>query len=154
MPIDRTTRVFFDAACLIAAAGSATGGSSYLLSLCEQGFLTGSVSDLVLREAARNIRDKLPGPALQRFDHLRTHVPLQMVHVSSQAQQAYAQTVNAKDVHVLAAAMLASAQFLVTLDGPFAREVNRANLFALALTPAEFIRTILPQHPDYDALGR
>jgi hypothetical protein len=39
MTIDQTTPIFFDASCLIAAAGSPTGGSGFLLSLCEKGHL-------------------------------------------------------------------------------------------------------------------
>jgi hypothetical protein len=43
MVIDRDTLLFFDASCLLAAAGSSTGGSAFLLSVCIRGFLKAAV---------------------------------------------------------------------------------------------------------------
>lgn len=55
MTIDRSTLLFFDASCLIAAAGSPTGGSAFLLSMCAAGFLRGAVSEAVLVEIERHV---------------------------------------------------------------------------------------------------
>lgn len=54
MNIDRNTLLFFDASCLIAAAGSPTGGSGFLLALCARGLLRAACSQPVLVEAERN----------------------------------------------------------------------------------------------------
>jgi hypothetical protein len=59
MTIDRNTLLFFDSTCLIAAAGSPSGGSGFLLSLCARGFLKTAVSQPVLLEAQRNIQENL-----------------------------------------------------------------------------------------------
>ncbi|MEJ2354093.1 MAG: hypothetical protein P8Y03_30320, partial [Anaerolineales bacterium] len=59
MTIDRDTLLFFDASCLIAAAGSPSGGSGLLLSLCAREYLRASVSQAILLEAERNIQAKL-----------------------------------------------------------------------------------------------
>src|SRR3712207_3206090 len=67
MVIDQTTLLFFDSSCLIAAAGSPTGGSSFLLALCARGFLRGAVSHAVLAEAEGNILTNLKPPALTRY---------------------------------------------------------------------------------------
>jgi hypothetical protein len=60
--------------------------------------------------------------------------------------------VNAKDVHVLAAASIAGSRFLVTHDRPLIEEVNRVVASLEALTPGDFIQRILPQHPDYASM--
>jgi hypothetical protein len=57
--IDADTHVFFDASCLIAAAGNPTGGFGFLLSLCARGLFKAAISQPVLFEAQRNIQTKL-----------------------------------------------------------------------------------------------
>jgi hypothetical protein len=66
MTFDAETRLFFDASCLIAAAGSPSGGSGFVLSLCQRSLLRGAISPPVLIEARRNVRDKLGPEALER----------------------------------------------------------------------------------------
>ena len=56
MTVDHKTLLFFDASCLIAAAGSPAGGSSLLFSLCARRLLRGVVSQAVLLEAEGNIQ--------------------------------------------------------------------------------------------------
>jgi hypothetical protein len=72
MRIDRQTLVFFDASCLIAAAGSPSGGAGspsggagFLVSVCASGFLRAAVSRPVLFEAERNVLAKLRPEVLQ-----------------------------------------------------------------------------------------
>jgi len=50
---------------------------------------------------------------------------------------------------VLAAALELHVPFLLTLDKEFISEVNEANVGVQALTPGEFIKTIIPQHRDF-----
>jgi hypothetical protein len=76
MAIDRSTALFFDASCLVAAAGSASGGSSFLLSLCRRDFFAGVVSDPVLMEAERNVEGKLPTAATYRYQEVLRTTPL------------------------------------------------------------------------------
>ena len=59
MTLTRDSLLFFDATCLIAAAGSPSGGSGFLLSVCQSGFLNAFSSRSVLVEAERNITAKL-----------------------------------------------------------------------------------------------
>ena len=63
MTLTRDSLLFFDATCLIAAAGSPTGGSGFLLSVCQAGFLKACSAPSVLLEAERNISAKLPPAA-------------------------------------------------------------------------------------------
>ena len=116
MDCDRATRLFFDATCVVAAAGSPTGGSSFLLTLCLRGLLVVIVSRPVLIEARRNIEAKLPRPALDRYRALRRRVLRSLVPVAVPlAQRRYGALVSSKDAHVLAAALEAGAAALITL---------------------------------------
>ena len=89
MTIGRETLLFFDAACLIAASGSPSGGSSLLLSVCAHGYLGGAASQPVLLEAERNIRVKLGAGALARFYRILQETPLQMVAVPDEGGRRY-----------------------------------------------------------------
>jgi predicted nucleic acid-binding protein len=150
MPIDHQTLLFFDAACLIAAAGSPTGGSGFLLPLCARHLLRGAVSQPVLLEAERNVREKLGPEALERYHRLLVLTPLAVIPLPPQAQLVRcASLVGEKDAHVLAAASAAAAPFLVTLDRPLAERINLAELGLRALAPGDFITMELPSHPDY-----
>lgn len=114
MTIDRTTQLFFDASCLIAAAGSPTGGSGFLLSLCRKEHLQAVVSIYVLAEASRNIQSNLKPTAWINYQVLLATVPFVMAPVPSPFPSY--PPVNAKDVHVVAAATAAGVAYLLTLD--------------------------------------
>jgi predicted nucleic acid-binding protein len=150
MECDRSTRLFFDATCLVAAAGSPAGGSSFLLSLCQRGLLVAIVSRPVLIEARRNIAAKLPSLALDRYMELRRTVLRTLVPISvSLAKESYGNFVTEKDAHVLAAALEAGARVLITLDRPLAQRVNEGHFGIAAMSPGDFIKSALPNHPDY-----
>ena len=129
MRIDRTTLLFFDASCLIAAAGSSTGGSAFLLSLCSRNLLRGAVSQAVLLEAERNIRAKLGSQALAAYHGLLQVVPLVLASVPRVPTRAtWLQVVNGKDAHVVASALAVKAPFVLTLDRGLVEQVNQAGL--------------------------
>ena len=149
MRVDRHSLLFFDAACLIAAAGSDSGGSGFLLQLCQRGLLRAAVSPIVLWEAESNIATKLPPPAMAGFRRLIMATPFVVVPPPPAAEIRHFQSlVNPKGAHVVAAAMAANAPYLLSLDQPFLREVEAASLMLRGLTPGAFITTILPEHPD------
>jgi predicted nucleic acid-binding protein len=150
MALTRQTPLFIDASCLIAAAGSPTGGSGFLLSLCPRGVLTGIVSPAALAEAERNIADKLPPEAWGRYQWMLAHVPLVLVPVPPpEAVRRWEDAVTPKDAHVFAAALAAGADYLLTLDRPLQERVNATGQSLRAVSPGEFIREVLPQHVDY-----
>lgn len=150
MSIDENTLLFFDASCLIAAAGSPTGGSGFLLSLCGREFLGGTVSQLVLLEAEHNIQAKLGPQVLGQYHHLLQIIPLTVAPVPMpNPGEPWLKHVNAKDVHVIAAALAVGADYLLTLDQKLRAEVDAASLPLDALTPGDFIRNVLPTHEDY-----
>jgi predicted nucleic acid-binding protein len=150
MNIDRNTSLFFDASCLIAAAGSPSGGSGFLLSLCARRTLKGVVSRPVLLEAQRNIQAKLGNEAINTFYRLLVVVPFTLAPIPTKSDlEKFENIVSAKDAHVVAVAVAINAPFLITLDKRLALQVNQAILTVKGLSPGEFIKVVLPNHPDY-----
>lgn len=150
MIVDQDTLLFFDASCLIAAAGSPSGGSGFLLSLCARGLLQGVVSQPVLLEAERNIAGKLGIEVLNTFHRLIVLTPMTVVPTPSKSERrSYQAVVGEKDDHVVAASVAAKAAFLLTLDKRLEARVNDANLPIRAISPGEFMKTVLPSHVDY-----
>ena len=150
MIVDNTTLLFFDASCLIAAAGSPSGGSGFLLSLCGRDLLQAAVSQPVLLEAERNIAAKLGPVALETYHRLVVVTPMTIVSLPPPAEQRqYRDIAGEKDEHVVAAAIVGEADFLLTLDKKLEERVNAANLPIRALSPGDFIKTVLVQHIEY-----
>lgn len=147
MTIVRTTLLFFDASCLIAAAGSPTGGSGFLLSLCTKGYLQAAISTSVLTEAARNVQARMKTDVWGNYQVLLTTIPFVMASVPTPLPAL--PPVNAKDVHVAAAAGAVKADYLLTLDKGLLAEASQAHVSFLALTPGDFIKTVLPTHVEY-----
>lgn len=143
-----STRVFFDASCLIAAAASPNGGSGFLWSLCARGFLRAVVSQAVLTEAESNLSRKFPVEALIRH-HAQRHAAAPVVAAIPRLDVTPRRYpgINAKDEHVMAAAIAGDAPFILTLDRALELEINDARLGIQAMTPGEFITVCLPRHP-------
>ncbi len=151
--IDRTTRVFFDASCLIAAAASPTGGSGFLWSLVEQRQLRAVVSQAILIEVETNLARKFtPAMLVRHRAQLVAGAPeLAAIPRLDVSPRRYP-SVNAKDEHVVVAALASGAPFILTLDRPLEAEINGARLSVLALSPGDFIATRLPSHPSFATL--
>ena len=114
-------RVFLDATCWIAAAGSPSGGSSALLELSSLGsfrIVTVTVTvNHVLIETERNIRDKMTDVAFDRYMAVFSAVRPDVADNLMQDEWAHwLPLVPEKDCHVLAGAVKAKADALVSLD--------------------------------------
>jgi predicted nucleic acid-binding protein len=153
MVINQTTLLFFDSSCLIAAAGSPTGGSSLLLAICARGFLKGAVSHAVLAEAEGNILTNLSPLALTRYRREILAIPYVFAPVpSTPERETVAPITGEKDAHVAASALSVGAHFLITLDKRLAHRINESELALYTLSPGEFITTELPTHPVYRSI--
>lgn len=153
MSVSRRTLLFFDASCLNAAAGSPAGGSGFLLDCCRRGFPRGAVSQPVLIEVERNVSRQLGQTALDTYHTLLALTPLTIVPIlPTTGRSVYAALVGEKDEHVLAATLAADADFLITLDKRLAAQVNEAGLDVTALSPGDFIKTVLPDHEEYRSI--
>src|SRR4051794_16307629 len=153
MTINEKSLLFFDSSCLIAAAGSPTGGSSLLLASCARGFLKGAVSHAVLSEAEGNILSNLQPPALSRYRQEILAIPLTVAPIPSTPERKTAAPITGeKDAHVLASALHVGAEYLITLDKQLANRIREAQLSVAALSPGEVITTRLPMHPAYRSI--
>lgn len=153
MKIDHSTLLFFDASCLIAAAGSPSGGSSFLSSICARGPLKAAVSQPVLLEAERNILSKLGPEAFDAYYRLIALTPFVLVPLPPRdRRRVYGELVGEKDEHVVTAALEVRAPFLLTLDKGLEARVNAADLPVHALSPGVFIKTVLPYHAGYPSV--
>lgn len=150
MIVTRGSLVFFDTSCLIAATGSPSGGSAFVLSLCGRRLLRGAVSLPVLLEAEGNIARKLGDDASARFTRLLAESSLIIAPVpDAAAREPYRALAGEKDDHVVAAAVAVQAPYLMTLDRRLRDGVNDAELPVRAYTPGDFITGVLPAHESF-----
>jgi predicted nucleic acid-binding protein len=132
-------RVFADANVLIAGAGSRSGASQAVLMLAEVGLFKLVVCRQVLDEAERNIRHKLPN-ALKVFAELMAVLALEIIEDPEPAAwQEWQDVIETKDAPILAAAVSAQVDRLLTLNTKdFTAEVAAQSGLVIQ-TPAQFI---------------
>jgi predicted nucleic acid-binding protein len=152
MTLTHDSLLFFDATCLIAAAGSPNGGSGFLFSVCQAGFLMACSSPSVLVEAERNLAAKLPPAALTTYHLQLATTPIILVSTPPRRTIEQHDSFFGKDAHVVASALAAQDPYLLTLDKRLIQRVQQVGIGLTALTPGEFIQTILPTHPDFSRI--
>ena len=74
-------RVFLDASCWVAAAGSPEGGSAMIIRLSQAGFVKILATRRILLEAERNVGEKMGEEALSRFHRLFLEADMELVYV-------------------------------------------------------------------------
>jgi predicted nucleic acid-binding protein len=147
--VDRSTLVFFDASCIVAASASPNGGSGFVLSLCRRRLIRGAISDPVLEEVERNLASNFAPYVTGAYRRLMLTVPLTIATVIGEdATEFWSAYVGEKDAHVVAAAESVGATFLLTLDKGLAAGTGHSSRPIRALSPGEFINTHLVNHPE------
>jgi predicted nucleic acid-binding protein len=137
-----TPKLFVDASVFIAAAASPTGGSAAVLKLGQRRRVRLFGSRLVLIEAERNIRLKLPQEILRQFYIQIGSIDLKLVKPPNADEITAARAIVAeKDAHVLAAAVKGRVNVLVTLDRKhlLTDTVRRASPIPIQ-TPGDFLQ--------------
>ena len=157
MKINRQTTLFFDASVLVAGSHSPNGGSALLLAACGAGCFAAQTTAAVLLESANVLEEDFPRESLRRFYRLLVEIRWQFLPVQpAEVLAQYGQYIEAKDVHVLAAAVEGKSQFLLTLDRRHilaaVEAVKRAGLPITILRPGDFIQEYYPRHEDYPRL--
>ena len=158
MDIGRHTPLFFDASVLVAGAHSPQGGSALLLEACKARGFRAQTTFVILLEALHALRG-FPQRSRRRFRQLLVEVNWELLVVPPAATlERYRRYVDARDVHVLAAAVEGKAPFLLTLDRrhllPAAGPVREAGLPITVFTPGDFIQRYYSQHQAYRNLPR
>lgn len=135
-------RIFVDANVLMAGADSRSGASNAILQLAEVGLFHLVVSRQVLDEAERNVRKKLPR-ALANFAAVLAQLPLEIIpDPDDDACLRWAAIIERKDTPILAAALLAGVDRLVTLNTKdFTPAVAQATGLVIQ-TPGDFMQNI------------
>ena len=135
-------RIFADASVLIAGAGSRQGASRAVLKMAEIGLFKLLVSRQILDECDRNLRKKLPAAWPIFVELLATIVPEILPDPSPEESAQWETIIEAKDAPILAAAVLANADRLLTLNTKdFTPEVAvRSGL--IVQTPGVFVQEI------------
>ena len=135
-------RIFVDANVLIAGADSRSGASNAVLQLAEVGLFRLVVSRQVLDEAERNVRKKLPR-ALPNLVALLAQLPFEIVSDPADADcLRWVDVIELKDTPILAAAVLAKVDRMVTLNTKdFTPEVAQASGLSIQ-TPSALIQDL------------
>jgi putative PIN family toxin of toxin-antitoxin system len=136
-----TPRVFVDTSALLAGLASPNGASNMILALAEAGIVALVVSEEVLVEAERNLQERLPR-AIAEYRRFLTSCPLEKIAASSVGDVAGArEIIHPKDAPILAAAMAAEVDYLVTLDREhFIDDPEVAHKSGLRIgTPGDFL---------------
>ncbi|NQT67255.1 MAG: PIN domain-containing protein [Actinobacteria bacterium] len=138
-------KVFLDASIFVAAAGSASGGSSLILEVCRGLLFSAVTTRRILLEARRNIRKKLSSEAVLRFyKEIAKLNPEIIGPPAKESLSKYDDIISLKDRHVLSSALESKTAFLITLDRKhFQTEtIRQANLSIIIMTPKEFLELV------------
>lgn len=154
MSLSRTSSLFFDASCLILAANTAQGGSAFLLAVCGRRFLQAVTSPDAVAEAERNLLAKFPSAAFTRLQTVLQTSGFVFVDPPSPSAIDQYESMFVEDAHIVAAAMAANADYLISVDKPLLARVADTGLSLTALSPGAFLQSVFPAHPDYAAIRR
>src|SRR5439155_22725976 len=103
----------------------------------------------VLAEAERNLSKSRSVEVFLTFRRLVDSTPFLIAPTPVETEVLRFQPVFFEDDHVVAAAIAAKAEFLITLDKPLQRRVRQAELALTAISPGDFLQQVLPEHVDY-----
>lgn len=135
--------IFLDTSVLLAFSRSKTGGSAYILELCEKGLLKGHVSKKVIVESRKNALEDMGKDAVHALEFVFKQGFLTIVPESTKEELEKARRAfdNPKDAPIIAAAKQAPyIEYILTLDNGFFKQ----NVLAYArpleiLKPRDFI---------------
>jgi predicted nucleic acid-binding protein len=131
-------RVFLDADALIAGSASTTGAAHAILQLGELGLIQLISSAQARREVERNLLAKLPA-ALPAFRLLSQAALTWVEDPTPEEAEPFAELAHPKDVPILAAAVRAGCESLVTFN---VRDYHPAPGSILVETPGQFLRRL------------
>ena len=134
-------KVFFDTSVILAACKSKSGGSSFILMLCRKGKIKGCISRYVVYEIKKS-SSILSQQEKQRLNFLILQCKLEITEdPPKKIVEKYYSIINKKDAPILASAISANTDYLVTLNSKhFMRpELKIAVKSMKIVTPKDFI---------------
>jgi predicted nucleic acid-binding protein len=147
--VSRRWRVFLDTSAFIAGIISPTGAAREVLRLCEAGVVEPMISRQALTEADRNLSEKLPA-LIPDFRHWIHQLSPTLVKDPSRKDIARAaRFIHAKDAPILAAAMNAEVDYLITWNTRHFHKSSVMNAVRFKImTPGEFLEEFRRSLPD------
>ncbi len=143
MPPNPKPRVFLDSNVIFSGMYSSAGAPGVILERFIEGKLSVVISQQVLDEVVRTIKEKLPEalPALRRL--LMSAPPEITKDPAPEEVTRWAETVHIEDARILAAAIAAQPDYMVTGDRHFLEDPGIAQKSGLhILTPAQLLQRI------------
>jgi predicted nucleic acid-binding protein len=147
-------RLFLDACILVTAANSPEGGSARLLQLAAEGKVRLIATRRVLHEAKGNIITLLGRPLWAWF--VRTIGPLRLSLADSPTRtekSEWSKVTHEKDAHILAGAIKAKADILISLDRRHVLKPSVQEAFPIPImSPGDFLQKfglVEPLPPDH-----
>ena len=138
----RHWQVFIDTSALIAGILSPTGAAHEVLRLCETHVVQAVMSRQVLVEADRNLADKLPAIMPEYRAFLKHLAPRIVADPPRTAVELAKELIHHNDAPILAAALLANVDYLVTWNTRhFQKKAVRDAAPFPIVTPGEFLET-------------
>lgn len=131
-------RVFIDSSVIIAGLASDRGGAHEVLVLAELKVIIPYISEDVVTEVLRNVQKKLPG-ALEQYYLLFKTLPFIIVDFDNEALESAKKTTNEKDAPILAAAISANVDWLLSLDKHFLLEKWAGKVNFQVCSPGTFL---------------
>lgn len=134
--------LFLDACILVTAANSPEGGSARLLQLAAEKKVRLIATNQVLQEARKNIIELLGKPLWTWFLRTISSIALLLVEDPTQKEEAaWKKLTHEKDAHVLAGAVKAKADILISLDRRHILKPSVQEAFPIPiLSPGEFLQ--------------
>jgi len=134
-------KVFLDTSALIAGIASSKGAARAVLQLAEIGLIDVFVSRQVIVEADRNIEDKLPEMLNEYRKFMEFLAPVLIDDPPQREIKRFLTLIHPDDAPILAAAVNAAADFLVTWDRKhFIGKNIHVHSSLKIVTPGEFLR--------------
>lgn len=133
-------RVFLDSSVIIAGINSNTGASQVILALSQKKKIAIYVSQIVINEAIRNIKKKLPENILLKFYKYLAVSNFEKIDFQKEEEVTkYANITVEKDIHVIAGAYKTKAKYLITLDKKHLLKINNRDLPFQIVSPKIFL---------------
>lgn len=136
------TKVFLDSSVLIAACGSKTGASAFVLGYCRKEKIQGLINIKAVGEAKKNVLLKFGEIEKKRLLYYLKMANLVIVPSSSVEEISRCEKViNSKDAPMLAGAIKSKADFLLSLDKKhfFNSKVQKFTGKLKIITPGDFV---------------
>lgn len=141
--------VLIDASVLIAATLKETGASRVIFDLAGKNFIEIILTDLIFKEAHRNLKAKYgSAELLTLFQLLKDFKEQIKPHAEESDYSKLVDLIEPKDFHILVAAQKHQVDYLITLDKKhfFTNKLHNAKLSFQILLPGDFLSEFRDLH--------